>query len=190
MSRLHHDPLQKGHGGGGCLCLRGNGAAWESLLDSCEGAVAIRAPCGSPAAWSSSMPLAAIRELSSLSARSGRIATNESSERKGCLRPARITRRSQTASLRLSEAQRQRRGTEGAVRNGFSKHPVWKAPKKCGVLKFTPRLRSCTAGAAPLSCLASDGGAARTRRLHPVARGPPVLGRRKGATGGRSCMLA
>ena len=76
------------------------------------------------------MPLAAIRELSSLSARSGRIATNESSERKGCLRPARITRRSQTASLRLSEAQRQRRGTEGAVRNGFSKHPVWKAPKK------------------------------------------------------------
>ena len=78
------------------------------------------------------MPLAAIRELSSLSARSGRIATNESSERKGCLRPARITRRSQTASLRLSEAQRQRRGTEGAVRNGFSKHPVGKAPKKCG----------------------------------------------------------
>ena len=34
---------------------------------------------------------------------------SESSERKGCLRPARITRRPQTASLRLREAQRQRR---------------------------------------------------------------------------------
>ena len=53
-------------------------------------------------AWSSSMPLTAIGELSSLSARSGRIATSESSEHKGCLRPARIARRSQTASLRLN----------------------------------------------------------------------------------------
>ena len=57
-----------------------------------------------------SMPLTAIGELSSLSTRSGRVATSESSEHKGCLRPARIPRRSQTASLRLNKAQRQRRG--------------------------------------------------------------------------------
>ena len=53
-----------------------------------------------------SMPLTAIGELSSLSTRSGRVATSESSEHKGCLRPARIPRRSQTASLRLNKAQR------------------------------------------------------------------------------------
>ena len=57
-----------------------------------------------------SMPLTAIGELSSLSMSSGRVATSESSEHKGCLRPARIPRRSQTASLRLNKAQRQRRG--------------------------------------------------------------------------------
>ena len=45
-------------------------------------------------------------DLSSLSTRSGRVATIESSEHKGCLRPARIPRRSQTASLRLNKAQR------------------------------------------------------------------------------------
>ena len=57
-----------------------------------------------------SMPLTAIGELSSLSMSSGRVATSESSEHKGCLWPARIPRRSQTASLRLNKAQRQRRG--------------------------------------------------------------------------------
>ena len=56
--------------------------------------------------------LTAIGELSSLSTRSGRVATSEPSEHKGCLRPARIPRRSQTASLRLNKAQQQRRGVQ------------------------------------------------------------------------------
>ena len=66
------------------------------------------------------MPLTAIGELSSLSMSSGRVATSEASEHKGCLWPARIPRRSQTASLRLNKAQRQRRGAcVHAVRVSF-----------------------------------------------------------------------
>ena len=78
------------------------------------------------------MPLAAIGELSSLSARSGRIATSELHDsmsprkRKGCLRPARITCQSQMASLRLTGATAAPR----SVRKGFSKHTVWNGSKE------------------------------------------------------------
>ena len=71
-----------------------------------------------------SMPLTAIGELSSLSMSSGRVATSEASEHKGCLWPARIPRRSQTASLRLNKAQRQRRGACSMhVRVAFCRAP-------------------------------------------------------------------
>ena len=62
-------------------------------------------------------------DLSSLSTRSGRVATSESSEHKGCLRPARIPRRSQTASLRLNKAQRQRRGALHTRATSFCRAP-------------------------------------------------------------------
>ena len=72
---LRRDPSLKGHGGGGSLSLCGSRAALASLLDRCGGAVVLFERCGFPAAWSSTMPLSGIVELSSLSAHSGRIVT-------------------------------------------------------------------------------------------------------------------
>ena len=116
----------------------------RDVSSRCPSARVRRAP-----RWlTASMPLTAIGELSSLSMSSGRVATSESSEHKGCLWPARIPRRSQTASLRLNKAQRQRRGACTCARPVLqsareSAPDGSKRSTSCSRLQWEPRDEYC-----------------------------------------------